>query len=444
MAVARVDAEIGLLLRNSSWVFGAELIRLVLTLLKSVVIARGLGVELYGAFVMMTAFIGIVIELFNLNVGYSVVKFGAEFRSEGRLDKLAALLVSSAAASAALALLSVGAVAVLIGLAYERLVQLPNLGALLLLYAAASSLTLFDSISQSALRLFYRFRFNAMLSVIVTALDVLVTAVVVLAAPAQMKPFFIATIITTALGSLVVNAAAVYEVRPLLQGQQRASWRVLRPRWREIAGFAVANSLSRSVHIVISRGDLVLLGLLSSQRDVGLYHVAKKLAYTLLRITDPLRTSIFPQIATLVAEQRIAELRSFLRKITFATAAGGACVFVGAVVAAPTLLARVYGAAFTLAAGPFYFHLAAAVGMAALFWTPATLMSLGSGQLRLALLLVSALVGTLLALLLTPRFGAAGMAGASFVVQVGVLVAFAAASLRIMETRTQVERVPAC
>jgi hypothetical protein len=74
----RLDGQLKVLIKNSSWVFFANGVRTLLTFVKSIIIARGLGADLYGNYVLVVAFVGTIQEFFNLNIGAAVIKFGAD------------------------------------------------------------------------------------------------------------------------------------------------------------------------------------------------------------------------------------------------------------------------------------------------------------------------------------------------------------------------------
>ena len=86
------DKQSRILIKNSSWVFLENFIRTVLNFTRAIIIARVLGAELYGTFVMVVAFCMTTQEFFNFNIGTTVVKFGAEFKSEKNYDLLTIII----------------------------------------------------------------------------------------------------------------------------------------------------------------------------------------------------------------------------------------------------------------------------------------------------------------------------------------------------------------
>ena len=64
-----IDKESKVLIKNSFWVFFANSYGAGLAFLKSILIARGLGVETLGAYAVIIAFVVTIQEIIKLNVG---------------------------------------------------------------------------------------------------------------------------------------------------------------------------------------------------------------------------------------------------------------------------------------------------------------------------------------------------------------------------------------
>jgi O-antigen/teichoic acid export membrane protein len=79
-----LDTQSKTLLKNSSWVFISNLVGAGLAFLRGIVIARGLGAELFGVYTLIVAFIITVQEVLNLNLGAAVIRYGSQYRSENK------------------------------------------------------------------------------------------------------------------------------------------------------------------------------------------------------------------------------------------------------------------------------------------------------------------------------------------------------------------------
>lgn len=419
----RLGTQMDLLIRNSSWVFAANAFRTVLAFARSIIIARGLGAERFGTYVLIIALADTIQEFLNPNMGTAVIKFGADYRAAGAEDRLVALVKAGAAACLVLAVLSVLLVWGASGLVYGTFFDAPGWEGYLVLYAAAAGLSLLDSVSGGLLRLFYKFRLNALVQMGTGVLDLVLIVAALTLYPQQLAPFLVAVIVARFLDSGVLNGAALWELRGVLWPHRRARLGLLRGEARAIGSFVLSNSGSRTLKTLMDRGDVLLLGALSGVRQVGFYEIAKKLAYVVLRFTDPLSNSVYPQVAELTAARRYGEVRRLVGKVSLVLAVPMALVFAAALVLDEWVLATLYGAAFLPAAAPFLFHLVAASTSAVFFWHLAAVFSLGKVERRFFVMLAATAAGGVLAWLWAPAYGAAGVAAASLAAKTFVLVA---------------------
>jgi O-antigen/teichoic acid export membrane protein len=166
----KFDKESKVLLKNTSWLLGSNIIRTILVFLKSIVIARGLGVEFYGVYALIAAFVVTIQDFFNLNIGNAFIKFGAEFKTRERGDQVMALIKACLLATTVTATLSIILISVLVGFAYDSFVDIPGLEWYIILYAIADVATFFDPMGRSILRLYYKFKVNSMVQTITAVL----------------------------------------------------------------------------------------------------------------------------------------------------------------------------------------------------------------------------------------------------------------------------------
>ena len=168
----RLHLETRQFVKNSTWILGANIVREFLVFLRSIVIARGLGVEFYGIYAMIVAFVFTVQELLNLNIGTPLTKFGAEFKTENRIDKLSALLKGCALVAIISAITSIILITLLITIFYDIFFTKPGLHWIIILFAIAETTLFFDFLSTSLLRLYYKFRLNAIISIIMALTNI--------------------------------------------------------------------------------------------------------------------------------------------------------------------------------------------------------------------------------------------------------------------------------
>jgi O-antigen/teichoic acid export membrane protein len=360
--------------------------------------------------VLVTAFVGLVQEFLNLNLGTAVIRFGAVFQAQERKDKLFALVRSCIRWSVIMLVVSVAVVFLLSELSYDHFIRTPGLETYVILYAVASGFTYFNSVSRGLLRLYYRFRTTSLIEVVMDTLETVAAAVAIWFFPRDLDVFFPAIIVVRLLNGAILNIMAYAELRSEWESEKDTPAGLIREERGEIRDFVVGNSVGNTLKTMISQGDVLLLGLLTSPEQVAYYAVAKKLAYSVLTLTDPLVSSIYPQLSKLVAERRFTEMRLMLRKITSfaalpALAVLGLMYFINA-----RLVTAIYGLEFAPASASFMFFLTGALLAAVTFWTLPLVQSLGLVRMRIVAYVVTIVFGVTLSMFLLPYYQAAGMA----------------------------------
>jgi len=414
----RLDQESKTLIRNSKWVFIANIIGAAFGFIRSVVIARGLGVEIFGTYTMVIAFVALVQEFLNLNLGTAIIKFGADFKAQNRLDKLAVMLRQSVKISFIMSLVLVAIITVLTLTSYDTLIRKPHLHWFVVGYAIANSVAYYNLITKSALRLFFKFRKNSMIQILMDFIETTLMVLAVLFYPKNLTMFFAAAIATRFLNAVVCNLLGFWEMKSDLWSHRHAPDSVISEQLPAMRKFIINNSLGNTLKSFIQQGDVLLLGILAGPVSVGLYSVAKKLAYSLLTITDPLVNSIYPQFSKLVAEEKITELKKMLRKISLISIVPAMAFLVGCYFFKTWIVIKVFGASYIDAAPPFFILLINAVVGALTFWVLPLVQSLGLVGIRLRTYAAMIIFGSALAYMLVPGWGASGMAMALLFVNI--------------------------
>lgn len=420
----RLDAESKVLFKNSTWVFCSNFFSTGLAFLRSVVIARGLGAGIYGIYAIVVAFVALVQEFLNLNIGTALIRYGAVYHAGQRKDKLQALVKVSLWASLGMAIVSVVVIALLINISYETFIEQPGLEWFIVAYALAASLTYINSISRGLLRLYYKFRLS---SIIQMAMDVIETIAIVIAVffyPKDLNVFFVAIIITRFLNGFICNLLAFWELRKQLDFTAAVPDGIIADDIKDFRGFVVGNSIGNTLKTLISQGDVVLLGALSSPQHVAYYAVAKKVAYSILTLTDPLVQSIFPQFSHLLAEMKIKETRNFIIRITALGLVPASLFLAVAMYFNQEIIGLVYGAEYLPAVPAFNYFLVSAVLSALSFWLLPLIQSLGLIARRLQIYMVTIVAGVSLAYVLVPQLQSEGMAIALLLTNVLNLLLF--------------------
>lgn len=423
------DTESKVLFRNSSWVFAGNTVSTGLAFLKTILIARTLGVDLLGIYSLSIAFVVTSQEFLRLNVSMGLIRFGAAFAAEGRKDKVVAVIKFSILLSGASALLSIIVIALVMELAYKHFIHAPGLEPYILLFAIANATTFFDAVSRASLKLHYKFKVNSAIQVVMDVLEFGVISSALFFYPRDLKAFFLASVAARMINSLVCNYAAYRELLPELRPWLSSRISVISTEYKNYFKYILGNSFSSSLKVFMNQGDVLLLGSLFNTQAVGLYSTGKKLAYSVLTLTDPLASSIFPQFSHLVAQKEYERIKAMLGKITLMLAIPSLIILLSSFLIRESLLRSLYGGDFSGAADPFFFSLIGALQGSVFFWALPLIQSLGLIRKRFLVYLTAITIGALIGIWLIPGYGATGAAMALLAANLYITGRFVQASL---------------
>jgi O-antigen/teichoic acid export membrane protein len=404
------DKESKTLFKNSSWVFIANTYGVGLAFLRSIVIARGLGAEILGIYTVIIAFVVTVQEILKLNVPLGIIKYGAHFISEDRHDKLVSLLKSGIAASMLSSVASVIIISILTHFTYEHFFDIPGLEKFIILYSIINGIAFLDNIGRATLKIYYKFRLNSIVQMTMDTFEFITITTCIYLFHNNLDYFFYSVVFSKLINSTICNLAVFYELRKELKNHLGTRINQIKDQYKEISNFIIGNSFGNTLKTFLNQGDVLLLNIWGSHAAVGLYSVSKKLAYAILTVTDPLVTSIYPQLAHLVSQKKFAELKLMLSKITKLALIPVSIFTLIVFILKGHIITFIYGEEFRAAAGTFFIHFIGAAQGSLFFWCLPLIQGLGLTYLRLQSYLIAIVVDIILAWQLTPQYGANGVA----------------------------------
>lgn len=424
----KFDRQSKILFKNTSWIVGSNFLKAGLSFVRSIIVARGLGIHFYGTYVLITTFVTAAQDFFNLNVGAAFIKFGAEFKTENRTDKVVALIKGCVLVTLITAVLSIITISILVTVAYDYFVSTPGMEKYIILYAIADIVTFFDPVGRSILRLYYKFKVNSIVQTLTALLEVIVIAIVIFLFPNELKPFFIAYVSVKILNSIINNSVGFYELRHEFIPFINTKMSLLKDRWKEIASFVTGNSLTKTLQTVIVQGDILLLGTMTGTGQVAYYNVGKRLANLLMVITDPFTQGIYPQLSRLLADKKYAEIKIMLKKLT-------TTILYPLIILVPfvffmrnPLIQLIYGKEYLPASDPFIISIVGTAIASIFFWNQSFMQSAGLIRFRFFVYLSAIIGGGATAYLLIPDFGASGLAVGVVLTKIILNVAFTTAA----------------
>lgn len=405
-----LDGETQRLFKNSVWVFTANFYGILLAFLRSIVIARGLGAEVLGIYAVIIAFVLTIQEVIKLNVPLGVIKFGAQFISHKTPEKVISLLKKGIAYSMLSALLSVIVISTITYFLYPHFFDIAGLQKFIILYAIVNGICFLDNIGRAVLKIYYRFKVNSIVQIIMDTVEFGAITFSIYYFPNNLDYFFYTVISTKLLNSLICNLSVIIELRKDLLPHFKTPVNAIESHYAEIKHFIIGNSFGNTLKTLIGQGDILLLNLWGSPAAVGFYTISKKLASAILAITDPLVTSIFPQLSHLVAQEKWKELRAMLVKTTSIAMIPSMVALLIVTFFKGEIITLLYGPAFIKSVPTFTIHFLGAASGSVLFWSTPLMQSLNLTNKRIKIYLLAILFNFIVAYLLTPYLGAVGIA----------------------------------
>ena len=406
----RLDKESKTLFRNSSWIFVSNFSGIALSLGRAIVIARGLGAETFGSYAIVVAFVGIVQEFLNLNLGTAIIKFGAQYHYDMRIDKLVAFIKASLRITVLMVIISILVITCLTFLSYSVFVHKPELEWFIIFYAMASGSKYFSAISNGILRLYFKFKLNSIIQIIMNVIETSLVIIAVLLYPRNLHVFFLAVIIGCFLSGLISNGMAYWELRNEFKPFLHVKFDLIRDEMKNVKTFVIGNSLGNSLKSLMAQGDVLLLGVLAGPVQVAFYSIAKKISYSILTVTDPFMQSIFPQFSKLLAGKKFMETKRMLGKITMVAALPSVVFIFVTFFLKEWLFTTIFGKEFLESVYPFIYLLLSAVFSSVTFWALPLIVSLGLVRLRIQVYMLAIVVGAVIAYISIPQMKASGMA----------------------------------
>lgn len=405
-----LSTESKLLLKNSSWVLISNLTKVFFIFLKSIFITQALGVKQYGIYLTILGLILTIQAFFNVNFGTVIIKFGAEYR-ESKNDRSLSSLLKMGYYSAFLSLLlSLVACTLIVFLTRYFFSQNSDQEWNVVVLALTLGLTFVDYISDSFLRLHFLFKLTSTLTIVSSFIDLILNFLVVWFFGNNFTYFLFGIAAAKLTSSAVYNLLAYYYIRKLHVLPVKIPLSEIKSDYKRILHFISSNYGSRLLKNIIEQGDVLVLGMFSTQSEVGIYGVGKRIGYAILSFIDPLIYSIFPQFTQLIAQKKHFELLQLIKQFSLILLIPGLLVLVLAFFTKEFIVTLLYGAAFEASANVFFIILLAAIVAAITFWNITLLVSLNALNFRFKLNVLLLVYSFAAAYWIIPEYGAIGAA----------------------------------
>lgn len=425
---ARPLGPLARILRNSGWLLSSKGVGAVLSLVYLGLATRSLGMTGFGQFTLVLGAAQTVVALVGFQTWQIVVRFGMAplaAGDKGALDDLFRLALALDLAGAL-----IGCLIVALGMdAFGDYFGWSDTLQRHALVFAMVMLLSFRSTPVGVLRLHDRFGQGALADTLTPIVRLIGALIVVWAGP-SVSGFLLVWAVAEVVTSAATWALAHRYQRISLGGWRWSSLRAVARRHSGLTRFAAITNLGYSLNGLSRQLPAVIVGFFVGTIAAGQFRLVQQLALGLAKFGDLVARAMFAEISRVHAGATPEKLARLFRKALRLSAVAGAIVVVVVIVAGKPLLGLIAGPAFV----PAYpllilMGLAAAINLAGVGFEP-TLMATGGAGTALRMRIVTTAVLLTLVALLLPPFGVIGAGGATIAAAVTGLVLLGSAAWR--------------
>jgi O-antigen/teichoic acid export membrane protein len=359
------------LLRNAGTMLGGKAAMGLINLAATGIAFRVLGLEAYGALVLMHAFAQAAASLTKFQSWQAVLRYGAASLEHNRRADFRALVRFTAgldAGAAVAGMLICGAAALWLGGLFDIP---PDLASMTALYATSSAFMVM-AMPTGLLRLFNRFDVLATRDT-VGALVRLAGAGLAAMLGGGLVSFLVVWYLATAVGGLSLAFAAWQELRRRGLIGDAGEGRLPRASQAHpgIWSFVWTTNMTATLSLASGHLGALCVGAMLGPAEAALFSVARQIGEAALKPGRFLSPAIFPELARLAASRDRHAIAALMRRALLASTAGSAALLALLVVLGHPLL-RLLGGAEALPAYPVMtlLGIASAIGFAGFAMEP--------------------------------------------------------------------------
>ena len=411
-------------MKNSSWVLGGKTAGAVLSLVYLALLARALGPENFGNFMLIFSFAQLVTGLVAFQTWQIIIRYGTAHAVESRLGELAQLVwiclsldVLGLVIGTILALGGAFAMGYFMGWS-EILRQTAMLFSLIYLLSARAT-------PIGILRVFDRFRDAALADTLVPIIRFVGVLAAVVFMPTLNAFLFIWAV--SEIGTTIILWVIVMRTIKLPM-RKHSPLLVLRyaRNYDDLFSFATLSNLSSSIKLAGQQGIVLVVGFFAGAASAGFFRLGHQLGQVLARVADALSYSVFTEHSLVSHQHGGSAASEMIMRLLKITAVSAVIIFTILIAVGKTLIVTIFGPGFA-PAFPFVLLLggAAAVQVASSALEPALLSQGLAGRVLRANSLGALAIGAV-SIALIPQHEAIG---AAIAVLVGTVITATALGL---------------
>ncbi len=393
-------------LKNSGWAISVQGVNAIVALAETVLLARYLSLDTFGALIVLTSAVDFVFGLLDFRTGQAVIKFAPELGSQGK-QRVAGFLRMMLLIDSSIAGVGFAGI-VLFGSGIAHVADLSaGFRNLMIVLAVGGALKSLVRSAGSYLRVTGAFGAASTLSIVSAVARIAILTAILLSGP-SLASIAYGIVASDALFFALMAVASFFEARRNGQNPFAARLSDVGDVRKRVWSFLFSTNVESTVKTVSGKVDVLLLAIIATPAAVAIYKVATRIAGTLLLFSDPLLMAVYPEMSRADAEGKMAEMQRLLRGMTrWLIAVGGVGIGIFALFGRD-LLEWLAGADYA-AAHPAALIMTIGTSLAMIFfWARPLLLVRGRSRALVGVVSVAAATQFLLFALLAPSLGPIG------------------------------------
>jgi len=387
--------------QNTLWLGSASVLTGVVGAVSSALYARYLGVGDFGVLILILTILTAMSDLSDLGLSNSLIRFGSRSVAEGDSVRLKTVLSivfrAKLIVAGILLLVAIGLVQPFVRLVFDHVDE--KITFYFLFSLAAVALNAVASIFAPLFQAFKRFRVQSLLSVLRSAVKLLLLLLCILI----LTQISVTLIIWIEIVSLLLYLGTCYYFSPVKSFSLFSRDQTLQ---REIFSFNKWISLYQIIALVGGRLDILLVGGLANANALGLYGAASKIAFLLITVANSYLTVLLPEFSSCVS---FDDLKRRQRNAGMGVAFIALCILLLGILADP-LVRVIFGEEFTEAASVFRIMCAGVIFTVLGYPFNATLFAMNKSAVFPVISAVSMTTFVIANIYLIPQLGVNGAA----------------------------------
>ena len=301
------------LMKNASWLFSGGVGTSVFASVEAVVLARFLGIDQFGLFSLIIAYVGIVNGLVDLRSSEAVIRYVRHYWELGEKNKTLSFIKLFYIFDFLIGVLALAVCILLAGVANDLLIHSEESFQFILIYSISVLVSSVNQTSEAILRVFDRFKTIAFVRVLHVGLRVSLVCVSLLLG-FGIKGVFISYVVAAFVFFLMLQITVFRVIDQVgLKRWTTAKTENLRVVIREVRSFVLTSTFVGFLSNAFSRQlPVLLLGHFAGHQAAGLYKIAITFSRIIMKLRDPIVQAIYPPLVAAQSHNSPDTLRSIV------------------------------------------------------------------------------------------------------------------------------------